>query len=136
MNITLRAGEKLYLNGAVIRVARKVVIELLNDATFLLQSHIMQASEATTPIRQIYFAIQVMFMDPNNAEPAIGVAKNMIAAAIQAYETPEIIAGLKSVAFFVESARYFEALKVVRSLYPAEQREMHPNVDVERVHAA
>ena len=64
MNITLRAGEKLYINGAVIRVDRKATIELLNDVTFLLENHVMQADQATTPLRQIYFAVQVMLMDP------------------------------------------------------------------------
>ena len=64
MNITLRAGERLYINGAVIRVDRKATIELLNDVTFLLENHVMQADQATTPLRQIYFAVQVMLMDP------------------------------------------------------------------------
>ena len=50
MNITLRAGEKLYINGAVIRVDRKATIELLNDVTFLLENHVMQADQATTPL--------------------------------------------------------------------------------------
>ena len=51
MNITLRAGERLYLNGAVIRLDRKATIELLNDAAFLLETHVIQASEATTTLR-------------------------------------------------------------------------------------
>ena len=41
MNITLHAGEKLYINGAVIRVDRKAKIELLNDVTFLLENHVL-----------------------------------------------------------------------------------------------
>jgi flagellar protein FlbT len=64
MNITLRAGEKLYINGAVIRVDRKATIELLNDVTFLLENHVMQVDQATSPLRQIYFAVQVALMDP------------------------------------------------------------------------
>ena len=32
MNISLRADEKLYINGAVLRVDRKVTIELQNDS--------------------------------------------------------------------------------------------------------
>ena len=43
MNITLRAGERIYINGAVLRVDRKATLELLNDATFLLETHVMQA---------------------------------------------------------------------------------------------
>ena len=67
MNITLRAGERIYINGAVLRVDRKATIELLNDATFLLEAHVMQAEDATTPLRQIYFVVQVMLMDPASA---------------------------------------------------------------------
>ncbi|OYW35186.1 MAG: hypothetical protein B7Z45_06885 [Azorhizobium sp. 12-66-6] len=39
MQLTLRPGEKIYVNGAVLRVDRKVTLELLNDVTFLLESH-------------------------------------------------------------------------------------------------
>ena len=78
MNITLRAGEKLYINGAVIRVDRKATIELLNDVTFLLENHVLQASQATTPLRQIYFAVQVMLMDPGRE----GGSHDPVAAAV------------------------------------------------------
>jgi flagellar biosynthesis repressor protein FlbT len=43
MNISLRRGERIFINGAVLRVDRKVCLELLNDVTFLLESHVMQA---------------------------------------------------------------------------------------------
>ena len=52
MNITLRAGERFFINGAVIRIDRKASIELLNDVTFLLENHVMQAKDATTLTRQ------------------------------------------------------------------------------------
>ena len=64
MNITLRAGERFFINGAVIRIDRKASIELLNEVTFLLENHVMQAEQATTLVRQIYFAVQIMLMDP------------------------------------------------------------------------
>lgn len=64
MSLHLRAGEKLYLNGAVIKVDRKVSIEILNDVTFLLASHVMQPADATTPLRQLYFVVQSALMDP------------------------------------------------------------------------
>ena len=50
MHIGLRARERLYINGAVIRVDRKVSIELLNDVSFLLEAHVMQPEETTTPL--------------------------------------------------------------------------------------
>ncbi|MEP3303909.1 MAG: flagellar biosynthesis repressor FlbT, partial [Roseibium sp.] len=58
MKIGLKAGERLFLNGAVIRAERKTQLELMNDAVFLLEGHILQQNEATTPLRQIYFILQ------------------------------------------------------------------------------
>ena len=74
MNITLRAGERIYINGAVLRVDRKATLELMNDATFLLETHVMQAEDATTPLRQIYFVVQVMLMDPASARTTAQLA--------------------------------------------------------------
>jgi flagellar protein FlbT len=48
MHISLRAGEKIYVNGAVLRADRKVSIELLNDATFLLEAHVMKVEDASS----------------------------------------------------------------------------------------
>ncbi len=81
MNITLRAGERFFINGAVIRIDRKASIELLNEVTFLLENHVMQAEEATTLVRQIYFAVQIMLMDPTAAGSAAPLARSLIESA-------------------------------------------------------
>jgi flagellar protein FlbT len=128
MNITLRAGEKLYINGAVIRVDRKATIELLNDVTFLLENHVMQAEQATTPLRQIYFAVQVMLMDPGATTAATGLSRRLIDAALRAFENPAILAGLKTISDQIDRSRNFEALKALRALFPLEEREMFPAV--------
>ena len=121
MNIWLRAGEKLYLNGAVVRVDRKVSLELLNDATFLLETHVMQAKDATTPLRQLYFIVQLMLMDPSDTEAAKDLFCASIARLLEAFETPEAIAGLKAVETLVATGRNFDALKTLRSLFPIEE---------------
>jgi flagellar protein FlbT len=126
MNITLRAGERLFINGAVIRTDRKATIELLNDATFLLETHVMQASDANTPLRQIYFVIQVMLMDPPSAKATSDLALTLIEKALTAFETPEVKSGLRNVVDLIGRSRLFEAMKTIRSLYPLEHREMLP----------
>ncbi len=136
MNITLRAGEKLYINGAVIRVDRKATIELLNDVTFLLENHVMQADQATTPLRQIYFAVQVMLMDPGATAPATSLSRRLIDAASAAFENPAILAGLKAIAEQIDRARNFEALKALRALFPLEEREMSPDAAPSKSQAA
>lgn len=136
MNITLRAGERLYLNGAVIRLDRKATIELLNDAAFLLENHVIQASDATTPLRQIYFVIQVMLMDPAAARSTMELLHSLMDKALSAFESPEIRAGLNSITGSIARSRHFEAMKTLRALYPLEQREMFPHDERAAAHAA
>ncbi len=128
MNITLRAGERLFINGAVIRIDRKATIELLNDVTFLLENHVMQAKDATTLTRQIYFAVQIMLIDPSATTTATPLASSLIETALGAYRTPELIGGLRGVAQSLARGRNFEAMKALRALFPIEDRELVPPV--------
>jgi len=127
MNITLRAGEKLYINGAVIRTDRKATIELLNDATFLLETHVMQASDATSPLRQIYFVIQVMLMDPASSKATGDLARSLIEKAVEVFENPNVKSGLRGIVDLINRSRLFEAMKTLRGLYPLESQEMFPS---------
>ena len=136
MNITLRAGERIYINGAVLRVDRKATLELMNDATFLLETHVMQAEDATTPLRQIYFVVQVMLMDPPSARATAQLAASLIAKALEAFEAPQIRQGLENVSDLIGRNRYFEAMKALRAMYPLEQTEMYPTGDAHASHAA
>ena len=124
MNIFLRARERIYINGAVIRVDRKTTIELLNEATFLLENHVMQAHEATTPLRRIYFAVQIMLMDPASSEQTLKLAHRLIDEARGVCVTPAIQSGLQNVVSLIGRSRNFEALKTLRSLFPLEEEEM------------
>jgi flagellar protein FlbT len=120
MHISLRSGEKIYLNGAVVRVDRKVSIELLNDVTFLLEAHVMQPQDTNTPLRQLYFVVQTMLIDPVGLEGAREMFKNSIGLMMEAYDNAQIVAGLRAVKLFVEQDRRFEALKTIRNLFPDE----------------
>ena len=137
MNITLRAGERIYINGAVLRVDRKATLELMNDATFLLETHVMQAEDATTPLRQIYFVVQVMLMDPASARTTAQLANSLIAKALEAFESANIRSGLENVSDLIGRSRFFEAMKALRAMYPLEQAEMYPAGDsAQTSHAA
>ncbi len=136
MHISLRAGEKIYLNGAVIKVDRKVSIELLNDVTFLLEAHVMQPQDTTTPLRQLYFVVQTMLIDPASAEEARAMFKQSIGLMLEAYGNPQIVAGLKTVDSLVCQNRRFEALKTIRNLFAIEARILSKEPTESRVAAA
>jgi flagellar biosynthesis repressor protein FlbT len=120
MNISLRRGERIYINGAVFRVDRKVCIELLNDVTFLLENHVLQASDATTPLKQLYFVIQLMLMSPNDTAVPLDMSASMLNALKDAANDRRLTDGLAKIAKLIEEKRAFEALKTVRSLFPIE----------------
>jgi flagellar protein FlbT len=120
MILSLRSGSKVYINGAVLRVDRKVNLELLNDVTFLLESHVLQAHEATTPLRQLYFVLQTILMDPSGAAPARGMAAEMLTRLIASFADTAVLDGLQAVRGQVERCRLFEAMRTLRALYPVE----------------
>lgn len=124
INLVLKAGERLFVNGAVLRFNRKTTVELMSDAVFLLEAHVLQAEQTTTPLRQIYFALQTMLMDPATVEPARELAGSLIAAAQKAFSNVEILSGLDQVSVLLETGRYFDAMKIIRSLYPIEEAIM------------
>lgn len=119
MRISLRANERIYINGAVLKVDRKTTVELLNDAVFLLESHVMQAEAATTPLRQLYFALQTLLMEPGNAVAADAFARMHIAMR-KTFSSLEIQAGLQRAGELVAGGRIFEALKSLRGLFAME----------------
>jgi flagellar biosynthesis repressor protein FlbT len=120
MHISLRAGEKFYINGAVLRVDRKVSIELLNDATFLLEAHVMSVEDVTTPLRQLYFIVQIMLMNPADTPAAFQMFAEAIARNRRNFSHETILAGLSNTERLVGDNRKFEALKTIRALLPIE----------------
>lgn len=120
MHISLRAGEKIYINGAVLCADRKVSLELLNDATFLLEAHVMKVESATTPLRQLYFIVQIMLMNPSDTVAARDMFEGSIRMIMDISGDASLLAGLSGVKTLVSNGRAFEALKAIRMLFGIE----------------
>ena len=120
MRLSLKAGERVWINGAVVRAERKTTLEILNDATFLLESHVLQPEETTTPLKQIYFVVQTMFIDPAGAETARALFERYVASALRVFSRRDVLDGLLAVRGQVEARRKLDALKTLRVLFPAE----------------
>jgi flagellar biosynthesis repressor protein FlbT len=120
LKVHLKPNERVYINGGVIRVDRKVTLELMNEVVFLIEGHVLQEEDATTPMRQLYFIIQSMLMEPK-CEP---IARQMYVqshdALIQTFKNQDVLNGLTDVKQLMERGRAFEALRKIRSLFPLE----------------
>ncbi len=120
LQFRLKSGQRIYINGAVLRVDRKVAIEFLNDVTFMLDNHVLQVEEATTPLKQLYFSVQMVLMDPSTAVTMRDVLKRMLEDVTAAFNTPEILSELEKVRDLLARERYFETLKLLRGLFSIE----------------
>ena len=116
LQLGLRAGDRIYINGAVLRVDRKVRLELLYNATFLLGAHVMQLNEATTPMRQLYFLVQGLLMDPGAAAALRGPIEQAVAAICKSPDGAHACDELAAVSHLIGEGSVFEALKKVRQL--------------------
>jgi flagellar biosynthesis repressor protein FlbT len=120
LSLLLKAGDRLYLNGAVIRADRKVRIDILNEATFLLGNHLMQADAADTPLKQLYYAVQSMLIEPETASAARLMALSMLDPLEKAFSNPTILTGLAMIGGDIRKGRPYPALKSLRALFAVE----------------
>ncbi|MEW7007051.1 flagellar biosynthesis repressor FlbT [Lentilitoribacter sp. EG35] len=120
LRISLKAGERIFINGAVLRVDRKVSLEFLNDVTFLLENHVMQPEEATTPLRQLYFIVQMMLINPAGYEQSMTMFRKSIVMLLTCFTNDEVLSELKHIDGMVIQGKAFESLKAIRALYPVE----------------
>lgn len=122
MRMSLKAGERIYINGAVLQVDRKVSLQLLNNATFLLGVHVLQAEDATTPMRQLYFVAQTLLIDPQGEGNALELFVKFCTSLQASHSLPEIKTELAEIEGQVKSGNTFAALKRIRGLYALEDQ--------------
>jgi flagellar biosynthesis repressor protein FlbT len=122
MQIHLKKGERIYVNGAVIRADHRCSLEFMNNVTFLLENHVMQADKADTPFKQIYFVVQTMLIDPENAQITRELYWHQSSCLHKTLENVQLRDGLGGADACVKNQRYFDALKTLRGLFDAESK--------------
>ena len=120
IHISLRAGESVYVNGAILKVDRKTSLEFLNNVTFLLESHFLKEDEAITPLKKMYLLIQKLLTEPaagfNVRQAFYEIHTHLVAAC----SDEELCDGLMEVKALINNSRNFEALKKLRKLFKLE----------------
>ncbi|KZL17762.1 flagellum biosynthesis repressor protein FlbT [Pseudovibrio axinellae] len=131
MRLHLKAGEKIFINGAVLSFEQKTSVNLLNDASFLLEAYVMQPEDTKTPLRQLYFYIQSALIDPKAETDSLQRALLMMASIRKAVENSEILEGLETVEGKINQRRYFDSLRILKKLFSIEMRILMENEDGE-----
>ena len=77
--LELRQGEMMIVNGAPIRFRSKSRIELTAKARFLFGKQIMAPTQADSPARRIYFALQSAYIGSEEERPdGLSAARRLI----------------------------------------------------------
>ncbi len=118
--VTLRPGERIFINGAVLKADGRVSFEILNDVPYLVEHEIMQAQQTVTPLRQLYYILQTMVMEAGGIERARAVFDDTMQLMSRVFENAAVIAGLDVICGQVAAGKPFEALKTLRTLIPIE----------------
>jgi flagellar biosynthesis repressor protein FlbT len=120
IKITLRGGERLFVNGAVLKADRRVSLELLNGATFLLEHHVMAPEKATTPLAQLYLLIQSALVEPAHSAETRRSAMEFLARLTATSKETAVRDGLTEIRDLLGRERLLEAMKKIRSMLPVE----------------
>jgi len=118
--LRIKSGQRVFINGAVLRFDRKVAIELMNDAVFLLEQHVLLPGESKTPLRQLYLIVQAMLMAPESRRQAEPVYFQQMENLERLYSSAAIKEGLGFVRQQFTSGRLVEVLKTIRKMLPIE----------------
>ncbi|MCG8440755.1 MAG: flagellar biosynthesis repressor FlbT [Caulobacterales bacterium] len=125
LKLSLKPGEKVVVNGAVIQNGeRRSTLVLQNRAYVLREKDIMQADDASTPARRIYFPIMMMYLDQGRDGPYYDQFVMRMTEFMGAVRNPEILARCVDISRDVMAGDFYKALNSCRSLINYEEERL------------
>ncbi len=126
LKLTLKPNEKMIIGGAVLTNGNsKANLIVENKVPILREKDILSETDANTPGRRIYFAIQLMYIDEENLvlhnNNYWELVKDYLSAA------PSRLAVIDQMSEHILQRRYYKALKLCRELISYEE-EIKRNV--------
>jgi flagellar protein FlbT len=125
LKLSLKPGEKFVLNGAVVQNGdRRSALLLQNKASVLREKDIMQADEATTPARRIYFPVMMMYLDQADCDRYQDVFIKRLSEFMGAVRNPDVLTDCVNISRYVMTREYYKALMLCRKLIDYEDERL------------
>ena len=125
LKLSLKPGEKFVLNGAVVQNGdRRGVLVLQNKASVLREKDIMQAEEANTPARRVYFPVMMMYLDESEAARHFGEFSQRLNDFMGVVRNADVLAECVNVSKHVLGGNYYKALMSCRKLIDYENERL------------
>jgi flagellar protein FlbT len=120
LTLTLKPGERVIVAGAVIKNGSSVAhLQIENQVTVLRQKDVLAESEATSPCKKIYLAVQLMYvgsgLTSELAQVYWDLARDVLAAAPS---TKDLISQISA---YIVDSDFYPALKVAKKLISYEE---------------
>ncbi len=125
LKLSLKPGEKFVLNGAVVQNGdRRGVLLLQNKASVLREKDIMQAEDAATPARRIYFPVMMMYLDEANASRYYDEFARRLTEFMGVIGNPEVLTDCVNISKHAMAREYYKALMLCRKLIEYEDERL------------
>lgn len=116
-SVPLRPGQRLVVNGAVVRMADDGLgLELDLKTPVLTEDELLSEDEATTPAKRIYFLLLVMYLDPSSYDATHLPFMDRMIELLQTTSIKEVRENLRIIMQCVEAGRHYEALQACQAL--------------------
>ncbi|MEW9854486.1 flagellar biosynthesis repressor FlbT [Novosphingobium rhizovicinum] len=120
LRISLRDGEKVVVNGAVMRAVGRTEIVVENKVSVMRGREVMAPEEATTPARQLYFHTMMAYVDPAGGEGHQDRILEALRQVMAVLATPEAATHALSFGQHVAQLQFYKALRDCRQLMQVE----------------
>lgn len=120
LKITLKPGERMIISGAVITngdAKANLIVE--NTVPILRQKDILNADNANSPSRRIYFAIQLMYIDEDNLAIHHRSYWKLVREFLSA--APSALSIIDRISKEILDNNYYQALKTCKKLIAYEE---------------
>jgi len=127
LKIRLKPNERVIINGVVLQnAARNCELIVHNRANILRAPDVMQEEEADTPAKRVYFAAQLMLIDPERAETYKPVFADLAAQLSAALVNPAPKDRLAEAVAAVGAEDIYRALRCVKDVIAYERGLLAP----------
>ena len=120
LKISLKPNEKMIVGGAVIKNGQHASVFFIeNNVLVLRERDIMKEEQADTPCKQIYFTVQLMYMDEKNLAQYHAVYWRQMGVLTDAVKS--MIPISVELGEHILASEYYKALKVAKKLIAYEK---------------
>jgi flagellar protein FlbT len=116
LKISLRDGEKMIINGAVMRAIGRTELVVENNVSLLRGREVMAVEDAVSPARRLYFACMMAYIDPSSRTTHHDAIIEFLHGLLGALESLEAKALCTRFARKVATGNYYRALADCRLL--------------------